>query len=262
MAFKCPNCGAVLETPQINLASPFRCSLRNEQLQVPSWYARSLFCGSILASILVSLWFGFRGYGFLLAVRYRCDGRFFGRRVNCEYVPALPASIVRRVLDDPREIPYLLMWRREGTVGEAVRVARERGADGQWTGWIEIKRPNGWCTFARTTARPLPCGGSAWLLVCPRCQRPCRALYGWTPGGEYTSSAQTSTWQCRTCARLSYASEGGALVSRGRGAIARLFEQALGPVRSPRPEPWEPLVFASPAQAAAAGLCMLKWAER
>jgi hypothetical protein len=61
---------------------------------------------------------------------------------------------------------------------------------------------------------------------------------------------------------MSYASEGGALVSRGRGAIARLFEQALGPVRSPRPEPWEPLVFASHAQAAAAGLCMLKWAER
>jgi len=31
----------------------------------------------------------------------RSHGRFFGRRVNGEYVPLLPASAVSRVLDDP-----------------------------------------------------------------------------------------------------------------------------------------------------------------
>ena len=36
--------------------------------------------------------------------QYRRSGRFFGRRVNCEHVPALPASVVRRILDDPRQI--------------------------------------------------------------------------------------------------------------------------------------------------------------
>jgi hypothetical protein len=38
----------------------------------------------------------------------------------------LPAWIVRRVWDDPRRIPYLLVWkgRRDGEVKEAVRVAR------------------------------------------------------------------------------------------------------------------------------------------
>jgi hypothetical protein len=55
----------------------------------------------------------------------RRSGRFFGRRVNCEHVPSLPAWIVSRVLDDPRKIPYLLVWRSrsDGTVREAVRVA-------------------------------------------------------------------------------------------------------------------------------------------
>lgn len=52
------------------------------------------------------------------------DGRFFGRRVNCEQVPRLPASIVARVLADPEEVPYLLVWKSpsNGTVQEAVRI--------------------------------------------------------------------------------------------------------------------------------------------
>jgi hypothetical protein len=183
--------------------------------------------------------------------QYRLGGRFFGRRVNCEQVPLLPAWAVRRVLDDPRKIPYLLVWKsqRDGKVQDFVRVAPE-AFQGAATGWIEIRRPDRACTFIRTVARSLPRnGGKVQLLVCPHCQAPRRALYSWVPGGQFTNSVQTSHWQCRTCARLRYSSEGGALVSRGRSAIVRLIEQRFGPVRSPRPEPWLPYVFTSIQQA-------------
>jgi len=52
---------------------------------------------------------------------------------------------------------------------------------------------------------------------------------------------------------LRYESEGGALVHRGRGAIARLLESYDGALRSERTEPWLPYVFASPLDAVAAG---------
>lgn len=196
--------------------------------------------------------------------RYRRGGRFFGRRVNCEQVPLLPAWAVSRFLDDPRNIPYLLVWtsRSDGEVQEAVRICREAAhassddpPPSQWTGWIEIKRPDGDCTYIRTTRRPLPRnGGQALFLVCQGCQKAHRALYGWRPGGRYTTSVERSPhWECRACAGLRYASEGGALVHRGRGAIARLFEMYDGPLRSDRPVPWYPYVFTSPNDAAAAG---------
>ncbi len=195
--------------------------------------------------------------------KYRRGGRFYGRRVNCERVPALPAWAVGRVLDDPRKIPYLFVWKSpsDGTVQEVARVAAEVAPDPlpRETGWVEIKRADGWCSFIRTVVSPLPRNrGKARLLVCPYCQAPRRALYGWTPGGRFTNSVQRTHWQCRVCAGLSYASEGGALVFRGRGAIARLFEQRFGPCRSPRPEPWEPYVFTSPQKAAQSGLCTFK----
>jgi hypothetical protein len=54
--------------------------------------------------------------------------------------------------------------------------------------------------------------------------------------------------------RLRFASEGGAVIHRGRGAIARWFEAALGPCRSNRPESWLPYVFTSTEEAAEAGV--------
>ena len=56
---------------------------------------------------------------------HRSEGRFLGRRVNCEQVPLLPARVVAWMLDDPRKIPYLLIWksRSDGTVKEAARIA-------------------------------------------------------------------------------------------------------------------------------------------
>jgi|SRR5579864_5160030 len=192
----------------------------------------------------------------------RRSGRFFGRRVNCEGVPALPAIAVRRVLDDPRKIPYLLVWRgsRDGLIKEAVRIIRLGPppylpeADS-----IEVKRTDGSICHLRVLKRPLPRNaGYDVLLACPRCCSLRRALYGWEAGGPYTSSAQTSLWQCRTCAGLRFSSEGGALVLRSRWAFARLIEQQFGRSRSPRPEPWIPYVFSSPRDAAVVGFCMLK----
>lgn len=88
----------------------------------------------------------------------RCEGRFFGRRVNCEQVPLLPACTVARVLDNPRGIPHLLIWRSrdDGTVQEAVRVAPYREPENpfvsDWTGWVEIKRTDGTRRLVRTIA--------------------------------------------------------------------------------------------------------------
>jgi hypothetical protein len=191
----------------------------------------------------------------------RCEGRFFGRRVNCEQVPFLPAWAVAWVLDDPRKIPYLLVWKRpeDNSVREVVRAFAysepPREFPLNWTGWVEIKRPDGTRDLIRTLLRPLPRnGGKARLLICPYCKIPRRGLYGWKLGGHCTSRVTRSTWECRKCNSLRYASEGGALVHHDRGALASLFESFCGPIRSDRPEPWLPYVFTSTKEAAEAGV--------
>src|ERR1035438_10058768 len=71
------------------------------------------------------------------------DGRFYGFRVNCEQVPQLPAGAVRAVWDDPRGIPYLMLWQNphDGETKEIVRVKRYPGpAPGRFDK-VEIKRP-------------------------------------------------------------------------------------------------------------------------
>ena len=195
------------------------------------------------------------------------DGRFFGRRVNCEHVPSLPAWIVGKVLDDPRRIPYLLVWRSrsDGTVREAVRLTSHSEPPGtfpkDWTGWIEIKRPDGARSLIPTVVSPLPRnGGKRRFLVCPICQIARRALFGWEVdfSGRYTTSARPCPWRCRSCAGLHHESEGGGLVHHGRGALARLFESYGGPLRAERTEPWYPYLFTSPEEAEEAGVCALK----
>jgi hypothetical protein len=174
------------------------------------------------------------------------------RRVNCEGVPLLPARIVQLVLDDPRKIPYLLVWRSpwDRTVKEAVRIDQERSQLPPFdlTGWVEIKRPDGTRSVFRSVERALPRnGGKVRLLACPACGHPRRALYGWRPGGPYTTSVERSPrWECRVCAGLRYSSEGGALLHRSRSAFMRLIEQQFGAFRSPRPDPWYPDVLSSP----------------
>jgi hypothetical protein len=192
--------------------------------------------------------------------RYRRGGRFFGRRVNCEQVPFLPAWILGRVLADPRAIPYLLVWRSrsDGSVQEAVRVAPYSEPPGpfpiEWTGWVEVKRTDMTRTLVRTISRALPRNsGNVRLALCPNCGSPCRALYAWEVDcwGHYKTSARTSAWKCRACAGLRYASEGGALVFRPRGLLAR-----LGPWPAhERPESWLPEIYHSTEQMAEAGFC-------
>jgi hypothetical protein len=194
--------------------------------------------------------------------RNRRRGRFFGRRVNLEYVPLLPAKAVRRVLDDPRKNSYLLVWKsaRDGEVKDAIRVA-QCGDPGPFYGnnresflirgtffrysWITAKRPDGRGDTLRAIWRPLPRGGAQdFFLVCPGCDKPRRFLYGWEAAGRFTNSAASSRWQCRSCAGLRYSSEGEALVLHG-GAISRLLRHPCPDLRSRRPEPWLPYVFTS-----------------
>ena len=131
-------------------------------------------------------------------------------------------------------------------IKEAVRIIRlVRPPYLPEAGWIEVKRTDGSVCDLRVLKRPLPRNtGHDVLLACPRCCSLRRALYGWEAGGQYTNSAQTSLWQCRTCAGLRYCSEGGALVLCG-GPISRLLRMNVPDMSSPRPEPWLPYVFTS-----------------
>ena len=190
--------------------------------------------------------------------RHRCGGQFYGPRVNCEGVPRLPVRAVERVLVDPRRLPYLMVWTRDyQAVKECVRVAAYSESDGRdWTGWVELKRPDGSHNLVRTVQRPIPrSGGWQRFLVCRFCQRLKRALYGWELDQTRRHAAFTSDWSCRICAGLRFASEGGALVLRSRSPLLRSFAALLG--SSPRLEPWYPLVFSSPEHAAELGLCQM-----
>src|SRR5690242_15915754 len=119
--------------------------------------------------------------------RTRRNGRFFGRRVNCEFVPLLPAWAVSQVIHDPRKIAYMLTCRetRDTETKEAVRIIRHGPppslpeADS-----IELKRTDATIAHLRALQRALPRnGGQDVLLACPSCCSFRRALYGWKPGG-------------------------------------------------------------------------------
>jgi len=185
-----------------------------------------------------------------------CGGHFIGPRVNCESLPCLPAKAVEWVLRDPRQLAYLMVWKNEESdeVIVAARVAAYSGPAefGQdFAGYVEIRRPDGTHNCIRTIERHMPRnGGKTQLLVCPRCQRPRRTLYPWALNPARPRAVfRASTWQCRSCARLRYASEGGALMFHPRTDLGRLIEAVEGPSRSPRPEPWYPYVFADPRDA-------------
>jgi hypothetical protein len=172
----------------------------------------------------------------------RWSGRFYGRRVNCEYVPALPARVLQIFLNDPRRILYFLVWKNPqgGRELEIVRIARDisRVNPADWTGWIEIEWPDQQCTYVRTVERLLPRnGGKVQLVVCPGCQAARRSLYGWRPGGTHTTSAERAPlWECRKCLGLRYSSEGGALNHHSRAATAPLIQLLLAPLTSDIPK--------------------------
>jgi len=179
----------------------------------------------------------------------RDDGRFAGYRVNYEVVPCLPAHIVAKCLSDPRRVPYLLIWRHryKGVIREVARLASPY-PEHDWfgTGWVEVKRGDGSKQSVRVSQRAYKS-----MLICNSCQKPHLALYAWETN-EGARNVSPAEWPCRVCAGLSYASEGRALLIRRLLPQLKPFWRLL---RKPRPEPWEPLVFASPLAALDAGLC-------
>ena len=184
-----------------------------------------------------------------------CAGRFIGPRVNCENVPCLPVKALAWMLDDPRNVPYLMVWLDQDCekILEAVRVAlfTEMEEEIPWARCVEIKRADGATNRVLTIERPLPRnGGKARLVICPRCQYPRRALYPWKLNPSRRCAVFISGWQCRSCAQLRYASEGGALIFRPRTDLGRLIKSVEGPKKD-RPECWYPYVFADPRNAQA-----------
>ena len=154
--------------------------------------------------------------------------RFAGFRINCESVPRLPASVMRNAVDDPRRIPYLLLWRDRWNekIQEILRVILIS------ENVIELKRSSGVSQRTELRRAGLPNGGAALFLVCPSCYTARRDLYGWSTssGGVFRSS-----WQCRICAGLRYSSEG--------RYVPRMFRCSGGGY--PRTQPWDPLVFSN-----------------
>jgi hypothetical protein len=152
---------------------------------------------------------------------------YYGFRANCESVPRLSAWIVRRVLDDPRCVPYFLFWRRmdRGAPKESLGI-RGLPPAGEWA---ELKRIDRSSVMVQTVRRRLPGnGGAALLLYCPSCSRPRRYLYGWSVTGG--NRVVRSVWKCRDCAGLRYTSEGTYVRFRWLGGY-------------PRASPWDPYVF-------------------
>ena len=171
------------------------------------------------------------------------NGHFLGywARLNCESIPVIPAWLVRRCVDDPRRIRYLLLWKEDGKIKEAVRLGRDSDPhDTHATNsHVELKRADGSSTVLRFVWRALPRnGGRALMLLCSYCNTPRRHVYGWEwdSGSGWSNRVRRISWRCRSCARLRYSSEGGYLCCPG------MF-RALGNL--PRPESWLPYVFTS-----------------
>jgi len=195
------------------------------------------------------------------------NGHFLGfwARLNCENMPVIPAWIVRSNLNDPRRIPYLLIWkddRHDGQIKEAVRLARyvdphdPRSNDNH----VELKRTDGSATVLRIVWRMLPRnGGRVLLLVCSYCNTPRRHVYGWEwdSFSGWSNRVRSISWRCRSCARLRYSSEGGYLRPTGLGRLGQLGIALRAYGSLPRPKSWIPYVFTSAEEAAEAGVCKL-----
>lgn len=173
------------------------------------------------------------------------NGHFLGfwARLNCENMPVIPAWLVRRNLDDPRRIPYLLIWKdeRDGQIKEAVRLARYVDAHDSSAAqnYVELKRTDGSATLLRMVWRMLPRnGGRTLFLLCSYCDTPRRYVYGWEwdSFSGWSNRVRRTEWCCRSCNRLRYSSEGGYLRP---GVMFRAFGDL------PRPRLWLPYVFTS-----------------
>jgi hypothetical protein len=173
-------------------------------------------------------------------------------RLNCENIPVIPAWLVRSNLNDPRRIPYLLIWKdeRHDEIKETVRLARyvEPSNSRVTDNFVEIKRTDGSATVLRIVWRTLPRnGGRTLLLICSYCNRPRRHMYGWEwdSFSGWSNRVRRISWRCRSCARLRYSSEGGYLRPTGLGRLGQLGVRIRAYGSLPRPEAWLPYVFTS-----------------
>ena len=177
--------------------------------------------------------------------------RGFRARINCENIPVLRASLVQANFNDPRRIPYLLVWKDEsdGHIKEAVRLARHFDPrEPAVTHYVELKRTDGSLTILGTVWRMLPRnGGRVLLLVCSYCSTPRRHVYAWEwdSFSGWSNRVRSVTWRCRSCARLRYSSEGGYLRPTGLGRLGRLGVMLGAYGNLPRPQSWLPYAFTS-----------------
>jgi len=91
-------------------------------------------------------------------------------------MPVIPAWLVQSNLNDPRRIPYLLIWKDErhsGEIKEAVRLARYvEPSNSRVTDYVELKRIDGSATVLRVVWRMLPRnGGRAFCSSVPTATR-------------------------------------------------------------------------------------------
>jgi hypothetical protein len=199
--------------------------------------------------------------------RHGWHGHFIGywARLNCENMPVIPAWLVRGHLNDPRQIPYLLIWkdeRHDGEIKEAVRLGRYFDPHDPHAAYnhVELKRTDGSVTVLRFVWRALPRnGGRTLLMFCSYCNTPRRHVYGWEwdSVSGWSNMVRSISWRCRSCARLRYSSEGGYLRPTGLGRLGQLGVRLRAFGNLPRPESWLPYVFTSPDKAAEAGVCKL-----
>src|SRR5258708_1496412 len=130
-------------------------------------------------------------------------------------MPVIPAWLVRSNLNDPRRIPYLLIWKDErhgGEIKEAVRLARyvEPSNSRVTDDYVELKRTDGSTTVLRIVWRMLPRnGGRALFLVCSYCKTPRRHVYGWGWGQRSGGAKRVREirWRCRSFAPPRYPSQ-------------------------------------------------------
>ncbi len=114
-------------------------------------------------------------------------------------------------------------WMDESEIKESLTLHRMSGLS-----QIELKRGNGASQALAYTWHSLPRnGGRGLMVVCPRCRRPRRFLYGWQNDGE---CVRRSLWQCRECAGLRYQSEGTYIPANGASGAG---------IHAP---PWNPII--------------------
>jgi hypothetical protein len=80
-------------------------------------------------------------------------------------MPVIPAWLVQSNLDDPRNIPYLLVWKdaRDGEIMEAVRLTDFTACGREANDYVELKRTDGSATVLRIVWRILPRNGGRAL---------------------------------------------------------------------------------------------------